>query len=265
MAQTTNAAPTQEQEMAIALARSEVYRWLSLGVRYPDEAVKRQLQLPERRQRLLEACRVLEDSKGHHLTDLAEGLVRHLWQHAIQEIETSYIRAFGHIARGRLSLYETEYGDGQALRAVHELGDIAGFYRAFGLEIGRAVGERVDHAGVECAFLHVLCYKEAYAIAHHGPQQHEMCREAQARFLREHLGWWMPSMARRVLDLYAGTFYAAWAELTLAFLAQERQRFGLPHVSEHLGLRTPEPSLEAGCMSCSIETACPGGRDALGV
>ena len=48
-------------------------------------------------------------------------------------------------------------------------------------------------------------------------------------------------------------------------LSTERERFGLPPVSEQLGLRTPEPSLEDGCMSCSIETACPGGHDALAV
>ena len=263
MSEATRAGSTQEHDLTIGVARSDVYRWLSLGLRYPDAGVQVQLKARSLRTQLPEACRVFDTAGAHHLGEAAAEVIHRLRQCRGEALETAYLRIFGHLVRGQLSLYETEYGDEQALRGVHQLGDIAGFYRAFGLEVGRGAADRVDHVSVECAFLHVLCYKEAYAIAHHGPQQREVCREAQARFLSDHLGWWVPSMARRVLDAQPGTVYAAWMRLVLGFFADERRRFGLPEVSERLGLRTPEPSFEAGCMSCSVETACPGGQDAV--
>jgi len=249
--------------VALAAARSEVYRWLSLWVRYPDTSVRQQLRAPALRTQLLDACQVIDEVEGADLRKLAQQVVGPKRMRDVDTLETTYIQTFGHISRGRLSLYETEYGEGQALRGVHELGDLAGFYRAFGLEVGRRIGERVDHVTVECAFMHVLCYKEAYAMVHHGPAQRAVCREAQTRFLREHLGSWLPSVARRILDMRAGSVYAGWAQLALRLLAIERQRFTLPEVSDRLGLRTPEPSMEAGCMSCAVETACPGAKDAL--
>ena len=254
-----------ETGIAAALARSDVYQWLSLGWRYPDRDVSRQLHATMRHQQVLTACRLLESLGDGSLVKVAEQAIRRLRRCDSEALEASYIRTFGHIVRSQLSLYETEYGDGQALRGVHELGDIAGFYHAFGLEVGRSAAERVDHASVECGFMHWLCYKEAYAIVHHGVQQRELCFAAQRRFLQEHLGWWLPSMARHVLKADAGTVYAALAGVVLAFLAAERKYFDLPAVSERLGLRTPEPSMEEGCQSCSMETACPGGPDALAV
>jgi len=262
-ASTSTQSDARHADVALAAARSEVYRWLSLWVRYPDETVRQQLRAPALRTQLLDACQVIDEVDGTDLRRLARQVVGPVRSRDSAALEPAYIQTFGHISRGRLSLYETEYGEGQALRGVHELGDLAGFYRAFGLEVGRRIGERVDHVTVECAFMHVLCYKEAYAMVHHGTEQRVVCREAQARFLREHLGAWLPSVARRILDVRAGSTYTGWARLALRFLATERQRFDLPDVSERLGLRTPEPSLEEGCMSCAVETACPGGQDAL--
>ncbi len=247
----------------MALARSCAYRWLSLGLRYPDAIVLAQLTAPALRGELPEACRLIDPTGEHHLHEAATQLVRRLTRRGIASWEDVYINTFGHIARGQLSLYETEYGDSPALRGLHEFGDIAGFYRAFGLEVTRDHPDRVDHAAIECAFLHVLCRKEAHALEHHGPEQRAICREAQERFLRDHLGWWMPSMARRILDIDASTVLAAWGQVGLRLLASERQRFHLPEVSERLGLRRTDQSLEAGCQSCSVETACPGGTDAV--
>jgi DMSO reductase family type II enzyme chaperone len=248
------------QGTAVALARGTVYHWLGMGWRYPDAALRVQLGGPALARELREACRVLDAREtSQPLGQMASRVAHRLDQRGLETMEAEYIAAFGHIARGRLPLYETEYGDGQALRGVHELGDIAGFYGAFGLEVAHATGERVDHASVECAFLHVLCQKEAYAYQHHGPEQLAICRKAQERFLRDHLGVWMPSMARRLLETHPTTVYGVWAQLALAFLASERQRFELPDVSERLGLRRPEPSLEQGCQSCEAETAVPGG------
>lgn len=265
MTSTRETTGKEENGAAQAAARSRVYRWLSLGFRYPDEALIRRLKESAPAE-LEAACRLLESDGADELKQATRRLVALLPEAGRDRLEAAYLHIFGHLVRGpQISLYETEYGDGQSLRAVHELGDIAGFYRAFGLAVSRGAADRVDHVSVECAFVHFLCHKEAHAAIRHGPEQRRVCRKAQERFLKEHLGRWMPSMARRVLDRRDDAFYGAWAGLALAFLAEERNRFGLPPAPESMGLRRPEPGLEAGCTSCCAENSCPGGRNALAV
>jgi TorA maturation chaperone TorD len=244
------------------VARAMLYRSLGLIFRYPDASVQQELRSPAFLTEFLEACTVIEvvDLLPQYHTGKRE-----LDEMATEALTHTYIRTFGHTAQSQIPLYETEYGQAQTLRGVHELGDIAGFYRAFGLTVTPRVHERVDSVTVECAFQHVLCYKEAYAMQHHGDEQRTVCRETQRNFLQHHLGWWTPSMLRRVVDV-APPVYGAWAHLGLLFIQQEHQRCDLPQPAERLGLRTPEASMETGCMSCSAETACPGGgTDAVAV
>ncbi len=60
--------------------------------------------------------------------------------------------------------YETEYTTPDALYKAHQLADIAGFYRAFGLEMSTENRERPDHLAAELEFMHFLALKEAQAM-----------------------------------------------------------------------------------------------------
>jgi hypothetical protein len=113
----------------------------------------------------------------------------------------AYLAAFGHAARGSCPLNEIEYGDIKAdpLFQPHRLADLAAFYRAFGLEVTEDAGERHDHICLELEFMCVLAAKEAYAHEHQlDADQLAQCRDAQKKFLREHLGRWTPAFARRL-------------------------------------------------------------------
>lgn len=178
-----------------------------------------------------------------------------------ESFHDAYITAFGHAARGGCPSNEIEYGDLNAdvLFQPHRLADLAAFYRAFGLEVAESAGERQDHISVELEFMCVLAAKEAYALTH-GLEAGlvEQCREAQKKFLREHLGRWVPAFTRR---LAAGTnepSLRALAELTRAFIESECGRFGVRPGSEDLPLRPVDEAAESLCASCGLANPPPG-------
>lgn len=114
-----------------------------------------------------------------------------------------------------------------AMRRTFELADVAGFYRAFGVETVPG-GERPDHVAVELEFMHLLAVKEAVA---HGeaPQADEhlrLCREAQRSFLQDHLGQLAPALARSLAESAASPVYAAAGAVLAAFVAEDARRLG---------------------------------------
>jgi TorA maturation chaperone TorD len=123
-------------------------------------------------------------------------LINALQPAAFESFLNAYLAAFGHAARGSCPLNEIEYGDIKAdpLFQPHRLADLAAFYRAFGLEVAEDAGERQDHICLELEFMCVLAAKEAYAHEHQlDSDQLAQCRDAQKKFLREHLGRWTPA------------------------------------------------------------------------
>lgn len=102
-----------------------------------------------------------------------------------------YLRLF---VRGEAPPYEASPG---ALGGpnVQVLADVAGFYRAFGME---ARGERPDHLAAELEFLALLCVKEAHALLAGQPDRAQVCAEARANFLRDHLASWLPAFETSV-------------------------------------------------------------------
>jgi DMSO reductase family type II enzyme chaperone len=172
----------------------------------------------------------------------------------------AYLAAFGHAARGPCPLNEIEYGDLKAdpLFQPHRLADLAAFYRAFGLEVADDAGERHDHLCLELEFMCVLAAKEAWAREHQlDAEPLAVVRDAQKKFLREHLGRWTPAFTRRLERHAAGTPLAALARFTRAFILAECARLGVPPGSEDLLLR-PADQAAALCESCGLAQALPG-------
>jgi DMSO reductase family type II enzyme chaperone len=172
----------------------------------------------------------------------------------------AYLAAFGHAARGSCPLNEIEYGDIKAdgLFQPHRLADLAAFYRAFGLELADDAAERHDHLGVELEFMAVLAAKEAHALEHHlDAGKLGLCQDTQKKFLREHLGRWVPAFARRLANHATGTALAALAGLLGAFVDAECGRYGIVPGSEDLLLRLADEAAESLCGSCGINDLLP--------
>jgi DMSO reductase family type II enzyme chaperone len=211
----------KSMEISVTLDRSSIYRLLSGAFLYPDEQLFANIQ-DGAAVKELRAC-----ARGPVLGDRAD------FFNAIQDLESSlegvtleglqaeHRRVFGHTISKECPPYETEYGGAHIFRQTHELGDIAGFYRAFGLEVSDENRERLDHISAQLEFMHFLAYKEAYAREHHGKKETEICWEAQRKFLKEHLGRWAPLFLERLADKAENGFYKELAQLTRNFLVFE--------------------------------------------
>jgi len=140
------------------------------------------------------------------------------------ELQAAYRRTFG--AAGSLG-YETEYGLPHEYRQSQEMADIAGFYRAFGFNLGGRRRERPDHIAVELEFMYALALKEAYALETGIPEHLEICVAAQGKFLQDHLGRWVNLFAQSVALNASGSLYETVAQFTADFVQTDAERLGV--------------------------------------
>lgn len=210
---------------AVALARSAVYRFLSLAFLPPAEELS---VLRSEGTALLRALDGLRAAEGDATRGsvVAGDLLASLGNTDGPALRAHYHQVFGHQACADCPLYETPYVAAEIFQQAQQLADIAGFYRAFGLEVAEEAGERLDHASLELEFMGALAYREAYALVHHGPAEVTLLQEAQRAFLRDHLARWVPLLARLVRRRAEG-FYRHLADLAEAWIAGEAAAFGV--------------------------------------
>lgn len=124
---------------------------------------------------------------------LASKLVAYPKDNFSDDLRSEYIDLFD---RGRQanSLYETEYGRSRAMVKGNELVDIAGFYKAFGLQIGP---EMVDHIAVELEFYAWLLQKSEYLEKIQDLEGQEIVLDARKKFLKSHLGPFVGAICER--------------------------------------------------------------------
>ena len=133
------------------------------------------------------------------------------------DTEGAWRKLFGHNLSPDCPPYETQFGRTGVFRQAQDLADLAGFYRAFGVEA--AGGERrPDHLPVELEFLSLLARKEAMALGSGEADRAALCRAARARFLREHLGRWAGGFAAALTHKAPDSYWAAVAVAMARFV-----------------------------------------------
>lgn len=167
------------------------------------------------------------------------------------ELEAEHTRLFAHIAATKCPPYETEYGWDNIFQKTEAMADIAGFYRAYGLETANANAERVDFLGTELEFMSYLTANEAYARQHRREEHLKTCVDTQQKFVRDHLGRWVHVFAKILGNSTKNEFYLCLANLVEKFVESE---IGYLNVSP---LRVSGPSKDAdktpgefSCDSC---------------
>ncbi|RMG99376.1 MAG: hypothetical protein D6706_05590 [Chloroflexi bacterium] len=217
-----------------AIRRAQIYGFLAEAFLYPHDNWSEDLDL----------VREIVQSLGWLDVQLQlTGL-------ALDELQIAYQKTFG--LSGSLS-YETEYGLPHEYQQSQELADIAGFYRAFGFNLGGTVRERPDHVAVEMEFMHVLAMKEAYALDNENSEHMEICTEAQAKFLKDHLGRWIDLFAQSVAHNTPDSPYASLARFAADFVRADADRLGVTLVNQRLSdvKHTPfDPDFS--CASCEV-------------
>jgi DMSO reductase family type II enzyme chaperone len=238
----------------VAMARSFVYRFLARAYEDPIEKAWEELASEASLEMLNSAVRTLPIA-APLLNEAALALRSQFKPSLFEPFFAAYLSAFGHAARGRCPLNEIEYGDIKAdpLFQPHRLADLAAFYRAFGLEIAEDADERQDHICLELEFMCVLAAKEAYALEYQlDSDALSLCRDAQKRFLREHLGRWTPAFTRRLARMAADSPLAALANFTRVVVEADCCLFGITVGSEDLFLRPVDDTAESLCNSCGV-------------
>lgn len=140
------------------------------------------------------------EGKGLRHEPLATGLLPLLadWLSDLSEprlwdLHSEYIEIFDrqHVAN---PIYESEYGRNRSISKATELADLAGFYRAFGLEPD-GLPEMPDHFAVELEFYAYLLMKQQLLQDLHDAEGVAIVARARQHFLRDHLGGFAKAMA----------------------------------------------------------------------
>ena len=249
--------PTEETACDLALARAALYRLACLAFRHPDRDWEREWRSLAAGAR--EAARLCEGerSSAGGLQALVERACAA--SRSLGETVAEHARVFGHIPRAAATPYETEWtGAAGDLLQYHQISDIAAFYNAFGLQLGRSCDERPDHVGLELEFLHFLCVKEAFGLAEGLDDLAALCRETEGRFLAEHLARWAGGLCARMQAASGGGFYGAVADLLSAWIEDELRRL---RVEPGEPILEPPPTAfrpEDACVGCGQASACLG-------
>jgi DMSO reductase family type II enzyme chaperone len=208
------------------LDRARVYRGLARLFGLPARAsldALRGRDLPE----LVAALARLEVEP--ETVRAARAVVERLDAAGRESLESAYEETFEASGGLRCAPNETFHtGDTgeRALVRTFELADIAGFYRAFGVEVAPGT-ERADHITAELEFMHLLAVKEALAQQNGDGVEHaEICREAARSFLRDHLARWAGSFGERLEESATDPLYAAAGRLLAGFVEFDAGRLG---------------------------------------
>ncbi|MCL4181310.1 MAG: molecular chaperone TorD family protein [Verrucomicrobia bacterium] len=248
----------------LALTRSFVHQFLARAFDYPDANTWAWLSSDSTQEGLAAAVDALEPPSTGALHTALSALLNAGLATAFDAVHDDYILAIGHAARGSCPINEIEYGDIKAdpLFQPHRLADLGAFYRAFGMEPGTESGERLDHLSVEFEFMSVLTAQEAGFLGAAADREAlAVCRDAQRKFLREHLGRWTPAFTRRLRRAVGDRTLGLLADLALAFIEGECARLHVPLGSAELVLR-PADEAASLCDGCGLPHTLPGATGA---
>ena len=250
----SSAFESAERSNAIDLAycRAALYSALAIGFQAPTDDSLSRLLTAESRSSLASAADMLYPSRQPDLVSLIEAFPYAAAGHATA-LSTRYRGLFGHAAGGPVPPYETEYGNEALFQQPQELGDLMGFYRAFGLQLKAGKHERADHVSCECEFLMFLALKEAYALEHDDRGMLAEVRRAEKLFLRDHLARFFPAFAAKLNREEPAGFYAALAKFGLRLVMAECARLEVPLGPASLGLRPADDA--------RVPMACGGGAE----
>jgi TorA maturation chaperone TorD len=208
--------------VAEALGRAAVYTTLATAFDYPT---------PERVERLRMLTSAAEGAAG--IDREARAALCRLAEAASHADVAALAAEHATLFDGpvRCSPYEGAWGPQQLSGKAAQLADVAGFYAAFGLAPTTWNAQLEDHVAVECEFAALLAVKEAYALASGQGDARDVTRDAEAAFLRDHLGGWGPAFAAEVARQADSPLYNEAAALLAAWLRREIRRRGVTPVA----------------------------------
>jgi len=234
-----------------ALNRSKLYLLLSWSLLYPeDDEFLDYLQcgeFVEDGRAALDALQTALDNFGGESAKQKIGLLRKHFDHIerlvgsecvnwqLSDLQAEHRRVFSNVITLDCPPYETLFGNDHVFAQSHVMGDIAGFYKAFGVELSKDIHERLDHLSVEFEFMHFLAYKESYSRCHDGAEKTQIVVDAQKKFVKNHIGRWVPLFCRMLVKKADSGLFRNVADMTLDWMDFEAAFLNV----------TPQPYSEA--------------------
>ncbi|MQC27515.1 MAG: hypothetical protein DWG74_00345 [Chloroflexi bacterium] len=211
-----------------ALARAAVYRALALAFSYPTAEGCEELAGALAVARV--AAPLLDERTADAVHGLADRLDRALVGGDRKAVETAYQHVFTLSYSEDCPPYETAFSSSHIFQQTQQQADIAGFYRAFGVD---ACDERSDHLVTELEFCYLLALKEARARELGEADHVTICRDAQRTFLTDHVARWAPIIGQRIAVTGEASPFGAAGRLLMAFIAGEERFLRLPAVRRY--------------------------------
>lgn len=252
-------------DSTLDLARANLYRYLSLAPLPPSDRRFAALYDPDFRAVTTAAVDWLRDDSSFHPQSLGPGELHPSQLDASrlfpdeEGLPEAYLEVFGHTISKECPPYESEYyGNSDITFRSQKLADIAGFYRAFGLDRHAEARERIDFLSFEAEFMEIVIARQLYAAEEGlGDERVHVCVQSQRRFFVEHLGWWLPAFGVQLEDRTSSEYYRGLAHFVRAFAAAERAALEIPLFTETASLHPDAREPEGACFSC--EPAGEGG------
>ena len=209
---------TTKSETELALARADVYRFLSMAFVYPDK--DRLTTLHELAADMDSSISLLPyDMKEEYLafTNLIETV-------DVAALQPDFTEMF--LTRMFCPSSETTYGK-NSFNQPNILGDISGFYKAFGFVMKDDAGVSFDQITVELEFMSFLELKIAYALDQAMEENIDICLSAERRFLEQHIGKWTGVFGENLAARANEAYYRNLGLLLSKFMGSELKFFGI--------------------------------------
>ena len=247
---------------AVDLARECVYRFLAGCLADPRSEAARLAVEPGAQDLACQAAELLREEAAALPLALGFGELPpdQLDLRALRagpDREAEYDRVFGVVCSRECPPYETEYhSTAEPFFRAQRLADIAGFYRAFGLEPSPHRPEPPDHLALELEFMALLLLKKRLArTAASDPDAAEhaaVCAAAESRFFQDHLAWWVPAFATGLRRKGEGGYYTSVGRVLAALIPAERVRLAVPAPRVPIQpILIERPEEQPGCASCA--------------
>ncbi|MCH7696055.1 MAG: molecular chaperone TorD family protein [Proteobacteria bacterium] len=210
-------------DSATAHVRSLAYGYLAKGFQKPEEEnfdPNKELFISS--WRALIEC--LEDEEKFR--PVIARLEESLRDHTYWSLYGQYEYLFDPQGGIKVSPYETEHTKETPQHAFcqsYEFADIAGFYKAHGLEVSENNPERVDHIATELEFMQVLASKEVMALNNDEKEHISIVRDTQNKFIQDHLGRWAGAFKEKLCKVDQRGFYSNLGELLDKWVDFDRQ------------------------------------------
>lgn len=140
------------------------------------------------------------------------------------------------------------------------LGDLCGFYRAFGFGSREDSGDKPDHLAAELEFLAMLLVMLAQAVRTHQHEAAQVTRAALLSFAQDHVDPWLGLFTQRLADTTALPCYVAVAEALKGVWSALVKCRAIPRAGQ---VPAGEPLTEPEELSACGMTDPPGSVDAV--